>query len=163
MIRGILHLRVRCVIDDRFLENIKSAYSYANTSLLKLLITTHALPDRLRSLKHYFFLDRSDFFTHFLELAGSELKKSSKLVQVTRVQTMLDVTLRQPGSVAASDPFKEDVKVEMSDMALTDWLMRIVSVSGLSEDVLTSGVAWVDEAVTVKDTDEKKTITGIPM
>lgn len=47
-------------------------------------------------------------------------------------------------------------------MALTDWLMRIVSVSGLSEDVLTSGAAWVDEAVTVKETDEKKTITGIP-
>jgi gamma-tubulin complex component 2 len=153
---------LRLVIDGRFLENIKSAYSYANTSLLKLLITTHALPDRLRSLKHYFFLDRSDFFTHFLELAGSELKKSSKLVQVTRVQTMLDVTLRQPGSVAASDPFKEDVKVEMSDMALTDWLMRIVSVSGLSEDALTSGGAWVDDAVTVKESDEKKTITGIP-
>ena len=75
---------------------------------------------------------------------------------------MLDVTLRQPGSIAASDPFKEDVKVEMSDMALTDWLMRIVSVSGLSEDVLTSGVGWVDEAVTVKETDEKKAITGIP-
>lgn len=75
---------------------------------------------------------------------------------------MLDVTLRQPGSVAASDPFKEDVKVEMSDMALTDWLMRIVSVSGLSEDALTSGAAWVDDAVTVKESDEKKTIIGIP-
>ena len=148
--------------NHRFLENINSAYSYANTSLLNLLITTHALPDRLRSLKHYFFLDRSEFFTHFLDLASNELKKSSKLVSITKLQSLLDLSLRQPGSIAASDPFKEDVKVQMNDMALTDWLMRIVSVSGLGEDALSSGAGWTDESPVQESTsDEKKTITGI--
>ena len=148
--------------DFRFLDNINSAYSYANTSLLDLLITTHALPARLCSLKHYFFLDRSDFFTHFLDLADTELKKSSKLISLSKLQSLLDLSLRLPGSVAASDPFKEDVKVQMNDMALTDWLMRIVKVSGLAEDALISGT-WTEEAVSVNpenESDEKKTITG---
>jgi len=149
--------------NHRFLENINSAYSYANTSLLNLLITTHALPDRLRSLRHYFFLDRSDFFTHFLDLASNELKKSSKLVSITKLQSLLDLSLRQPGSIAASDPFKEDVKVQMNDMALTDWLMRIVSVSGLGEEALSGGAAWTDESPVNQESasDEKKTVTGI--
>ena len=149
--------------DPRFLENINSAYSYANTSLLDLLITTHALPARLRSLKHYFFLDRSDFFTHFLDLASHELKKSSKLISLTKLQSLLDLSLRQPGSIAACDPFKEDVKVQMNDLALTDWLMRIVSVSGLSEDALSSGGAWIEESPVnpEKGDEEKKSITGV--
>jgi gamma-tubulin complex component 2 len=146
----------------RFLENINSAYSYANTSLLNLLITTHALPARLRSLKHYFFLDRSDFFTHFLDLASYELKKSSKLVSLTKLQSLLDLSLRQPGSVAASDPFKEDVKVQMNDISLTDWLLRIASVSGLGEDALISGAVWSEESPVSQDreSEEKKSITG---
>jgi gamma-tubulin complex component 2 len=130
---------------------------------LNLLITTHALPDRLRSLKHYFFLDRSDFFTHFLDLASHELKKSSKLISLTKLQSLLDLSLRLPGSVAAADPFKEDVKVQMNDMALTDWLMRIVSVSGLGEDALISGAAWAEESpINQSNDEERKSITGTP-
>lgn len=120
--------------DARFLENVNSAYAYANSSLLKLLLTTHALPERLRSLKHYFFLDRSDFFTYFLELGTSELRKPHKEVNVGKLQSLLDIVLRQPGSVAADDPFKEDVKVTMNESRLTNWLMKIVSVTGLDQD-----------------------------
>jgi len=73
--------------------------------------------------------------------------------------------LRQPGSVAASDPFKEDVKVQMNDMALTDWLMQIVSVSGLGEDALSNPGAWTEETPMAqnKDGEEKKSITGNPL
>ena len=120
--------------DPRFLENVNNAYAYANSSLLNLLLTTHALPQRLRSLKHYFFLDRSDFFTYFLELGTSELKKPSREVNVGKLQSLLDIVLRQPGSVAADDPYKEDVKVVMNEISLTDWLMKIVNVTGLDQD-----------------------------
>lgn len=120
--------------DPRFLENVNSAYAFANASLLTLLLTTHALPARLRSLKHYFFLDRSDFFSYFLELSNSELKKSAKSANIGKLQSLLDIVLRQPGSVAAEDPFKEDVKVVMSDIDLTGWLMQVVSVKGLDAD-----------------------------
>ncbi|CAK3878590.1 Spindle pole body component alp4 [Lecanosticta acicola] len=123
--------------DPRFIDNINGAYSFANKSLMSLLIRTHALPARLRSLKHYFFLDRSDFFSYFLELTHSELKKSGKNVNSGKLQTLLDMVLRQPGSVAAEDPYKEDIKVTMSDTGLMAWLMRVVNVQGMDADATT--------------------------
>jgi gamma-tubulin complex component 2 len=120
----------------RFLENVNSAYAHANASLLDLLLTTHALPARLRSLKHYFFLDRADFFHHFLEMGHTELQKPAKKVNVSKLQSLFDLALRQPGSIAASDPFKEDVKVSMNEVDLTKWLMRVVNVSGVDEGAM---------------------------
>ena len=117
--------------DNRFLENVNGAYAHANESLLNLLLTTHALPARLRSLKHYFFLDRSDFFSYFLELGASELRKPPKAVNTNKLQSLLDLALRQPGSIAAQDPFKEDIKVEMNEISLTNSLTRVVNISGI--------------------------------
>ena len=120
--------------DPRFLNNITAAYAHANSSLLKLLLTTHALPARLRSLKHYFFLDRSDFFSYFLYLSSSELKKPAKDVNVGKLQSLLDLVLRQPGSVAAQDPFKEDVKININEQYLSKFLMSVVNVRGFEQD-----------------------------
>lgn len=120
--------------DPRFLENVNAAYTYANASLLNLLLTKNSLTTRFRSLKHYFFLDRSDFFSYFLELGTSELRKPAKNVNESKLQSLLDLVLRQPGSIAAQDPFKEDVKVRMNKIGLTKWLMQVVSVSGIDQD-----------------------------
>lgn len=120
--------------DPRFLENVNGAYAYANASLLNLLLTKNSLTTRFRSLKHYFFLDRSDFFSYFLELSASELRKPAKHVNESKLQSLLDLVLRQPGSIAAQDPFKEDVKVRMNKIGLTKWLMQVVSVSGIDQD-----------------------------
>jgi gamma-tubulin complex component 2 len=125
--------------DPRFLDNVNSAYAYANSSLFNLLLTTHQLPARLRSLKHYFFLDRSDFFSYFLELGSSELKKPAKNVNIGKLQSLLDIVVRQPGSVAAEDPYKEDVKVQINETGLTNWLMKIVTVTGLDQDAANAG------------------------
>ncbi|KAI5290146.1 hypothetical protein KEM52_000550, partial [Ascosphaera acerosa] len=83
---------------------------------------------------HYFFLDQADFFTHFIELGGSELRKPAKNVNEAKLQSLLDLCLRQPGSNAAQDPFTEDVKLRMNHLSLTKWLMRVVSVSGTEPD-----------------------------
>lgn len=120
--------------DPRFLENVNGAYAFANSSLMQLLLTTHALPARLRSLKHYFFLDRSDFFSYFLELGASELKKPAKNCNMGKLQSLLDIVLRQPGSVAAEDPYKEDVKVVMNEEHLVNWLIKIVNLQGMEQD-----------------------------
>ncbi|KAF2726940.1 spindle pole body component 97 [Polyplosphaeria fusca] len=143
--------------DARFLDNVNSAYAYANSSLFDLLLTTHALPARLRSLKHYFFLDRSDFFSYFLELGASELKKPAAQVNTGKLQSLLDIVLRQPGSVAAEDPYKEDVKVQINDTGLTNWLMKIVNVQGLDQDAANSGsiTNYLTPATTVAVTDDK--------
>jgi gamma-tubulin complex component 2 len=143
--------------DPRFLENVHSAYAFANASLLNLLLTTHALPTRLRSLKHYFFLDRADWFTYFLELGTSELKKPVRDVNTGKLQSLLDIVLRQPGSVAADDPYKDDVKVVMNETLLTDWLMKIVSVTGLDQDSATGAMgAYTPAAPATVEKDASK-------
>ncbi len=144
--------------DPRFAENVSNAYAFANRSLMTLLLTTHALPARLRSLKHYFFLDRSDFFSYFLELTHSELKKPAKNVNTSKLQSLLDIVLRQPGSVAAEDPFKEDVKVVMNDVGLTGWLMRVVNVQGMDADA--SSLSAYTPAPTSTSGEAEKEISG---
>ncbi|KAF4979945.1 hypothetical protein FZEAL_3956 [Fusarium zealandicum] len=119
--------------DSRFLENVNNAYAHANESLMQLLLTTHALPARLRSLKHYFFLDPSDYFSYFLELGASELRKPVKSVNTGKLQSLLDLVLRQPGSLVSLDPFKEDVKVEMNEITLTKALQRVVNITGIEQ------------------------------
>ncbi|KAK3390494.1 Spc98 family-domain-containing protein [Podospora didyma] len=119
--------------DNRFLDNVNNAYAHANESLMQLLLTTHALPARLRSLKHYFFLDPSDYFSYFLELGSSELRKPVKSVNTGKLQSLLDLVLRQPGSIVSLDPFKEDVKVEMNEITLTKSLQRVVNITGIEQ------------------------------
>ena len=121
--------------DSRFMNNVSDAYAYANSSLLNLLLTTHELPTRLRSMKHYFFLDRSDFFSYFLYLGNSELKKQVRDVNVGKLQSLLDLVIRQSGSVAAGDPFKEDIKIHMNDQSLNKFLISVVNVRGLEEGI----------------------------
>ncbi|KAH7017415.1 Spc98 family-domain-containing protein [Ilyonectria destructans] len=119
--------------DSRFLENVNNAYAHANESLMQLLLTTHALPARLRSLKHYFFLDPSDYFSYFLELGASELRKPVKAVNTGKLQSLLDLVLRQPGSIVSMDPFKDDVKVEKNETPLIRSLQRVVNITGIEQ------------------------------
>jgi gamma-tubulin complex component 2 len=87
-------------------------------------------------LKHYFFLDQSDFLTSFLDLAKAELKRPASEIPQTRLQSLMDLVLRNPSSVAAYDLFKEDVKVSMSHLRLKDQLMRILNISGMDAAII---------------------------
>ncbi|KAJ5319983.1 hypothetical protein PENANT_c040G11045 [Penicillium antarcticum] len=143
--------------DPRFLDNVNAAYTYANASLLNLLVTKNSLNIRFRSLKHYFFLDRSDFFSYFLELGSSELRKPARVVNEGKLQSLLDIVLRQPGSIAAQDQFKEDVKVRMNKIGLTKWLMQVVNVSGINQD---NPEASFEKQPAAHSADEDKDILG---
>ncbi|KAJ5923991.1 hypothetical protein N7466_008178 [Penicillium verhagenii] len=145
--------------DPRFLDNVNGAYTYANASLLNLLLTKNSLTTRFRSLKHYFFLDRSDFFSYFLELSASELRKPARVVNEGKLQSLLDLVLRQPGSIAANDPFKEDVKVRMNKIGLTKWLMQVVSVSGIDQDHPEAAIEK-QQASAAQAADDEKDIVG---
>lgn len=146
--------------DPQFLDNVNGAYAHANSSLLNLLVTTHALGARLRSMKHYFFLDRSDFFTYFLDLSTSELKKPWRLVNVGKLQSLLDLVLRQPGTVAAQDPFKEDVKVQMNNVGLTQLVMRVVNVKGFDEEPAPESADRYRTPAAKPATEEEDKMTG---
>lgn len=117
--------------DSRILKTLAAAYNHANKSLLALLIQTHDLPARLRSLKHYFFLDQADFFINFMDIAEKELAKPSQKASKAKLQYLLDMSLRQPGSISSNDPFKEDVIVDITHTSVTDYLLKIVSVTGM--------------------------------
>ena len=146
--------------DPKFLDNVHGAYAHANSALLKLLVTTHALPARLRSMKHYFFLDHSDFFSYFLLLGDSELKKPAKAVNESKLQALLDLVLRQPGSVAAQDPYKEDVRVNMSNWPLTKFLLSVVSVTGYegneADEVMSQGRTSLTQITQAAEEDDNK-------
>ncbi|GAA5803659.1 hypothetical protein HPULCUR_009142 [Helicostylum pulchrum] len=116
---------------SRFVKNLQVAYKYANQTLLNLLMEDQQLIGRLRSIKHYFFLDQSDFLTSFLDLAKDELKQPASKIPQNRLQSLMDLVLRNPSSVAAYDPFKEDVKVGMSHFRLIDQLLCIINPSGI--------------------------------
>jgi gamma-tubulin complex component 2 len=154
--------------DPRFLDNVNNAYSFANKELLHLLLTKNSLRSRLRSMKHYFFLDRGEFFLYFLELSDSELRKKYRDVNVGKLQSLLDLVMHQPGSIAVADPFKEDVKVKMNSVGLTQWLIKVVNVQGMDQDnpdslvdpYKTPATVQGPTATTKKKDDEEKDIVG---
>ena len=87
------------------------------------------------SVKHFFFLDQSDFLTNFLDVAASELRKPAKSASLVKLQSLLDLAVRNPSSSSSYDPFKDDLKVTMQSQGLYDWLYKIVSrTGGLTED-----------------------------
>ncbi|KAF9435799.1 hypothetical protein BGZ76_005507 [Entomortierella beljakovae] len=117
----------------KLVDTIDAAYQYANKKLLDLLLKEKQLLGRLRSMKRYFFLDQSDFFTHFLDLASAELKRPWKEVSLTKLQSLMDLVLRNPSSVTVNDVFNEDLKVDMSHLGLVDQLLRIISIKGQTQ------------------------------
>ena len=116
--------------DPRLTEAIDSAYTHANRTLLDLLLKSQNLLPRLRSIKHYFFMDQADFFTHFLDISGHELSKKAKHISMTKVQSLLDIALRNPSSVTSADPYKDDVRISMATTSLFDWLLKVITVNG---------------------------------
>lgn len=100
------------------------------------LILSSLTPPFDRSIKQYFFIDHGDSFSHFLDVAKHELNKKKKHASSTKLQSLLDLALRNPASASSSDPYKEDLKVSMGNSTLTEWLVKVVNVSGafLGED-----------------------------
>lgn len=146
--------------DPRFLDNISHAYSFANSELLTLLLTKNSLRSRLRSMKHYFFLDRGEFFVYFLELSASELKKPHRNVNSGKLQSLLGIALHQPGSIAEADPFKEDVSVKLNEVGLTQWLMKIVNVQGIDQENPDSMMEQYKTPAPTTTKEEDKEING---
>jgi gamma-tubulin complex component 2 len=113
----------------RFYKVIDDAYTYANRTLLRLLLRDQQLIPRLRSLKRYFFMSQSSFLTHLLDLAGNEMRKSSKSASIVKLQSLLDLALSTDAH-GEDAMFREDVKVTMATTGLYDWLLKVLKVNG---------------------------------
>ena len=123
---------------DRFYKFIEDAYTYANHTLLHLLLKDQQLISRLRSLKHYFFLSQSSFLTHLLDLSHTELRKSAKGASIVKLQSLLDLVLNSDSGLQGEEmgeggheSFREDVKVIIAGSGLYEWLLKVVSVNGV--------------------------------
>jgi gamma-tubulin complex component 2 len=114
-------------------------------------------------MKHFFFLDQSDFVTNFLDLASSELRKPAKSASVIKLQSLLDLAIRNPASSSSADPYKEDLKVTMQSQGLYDWLLKIVSrTGGLTEDgELDFAVEPQDDDAAGRKGERERTLLGM--
>lgn len=111
-----------------FLEPIEHAYDWASNRLLSLILEEEQLLNRLKSIKHYFFLDLGDFFVHFMDSAEEELDKHIRLVSREKLESLLDLSLRT--SSANSDKFKEDLTCELQSYTLLEQLYAMHNISG---------------------------------
>lgn len=145
------------ILDDNFVPNVNLAYAEANRHLLHLLLSTHNLLDRFKSLKHYFFLDRSDFLSNWIENAEGDFKKPWNQISIEKLQNIFDLVINSPGSVASLDPYKDDIKISLNKTPFTKWLMHINNIQGFDPETasLFETPAASSKANSVPATDEK--------
>lgn len=128
---------------------------------MNVLLKDQQLVPRLRALKHYFFLSQSSFLTHFLDLGHAELRKSAKSASLVKLQSLLDLALNVDGGGGhgeSEDVYREDVRVIMAGSGLYEWLLKVVSVSGvIGADEGDGGGAELGQTSeeTKKDKDDK--------
>lgn len=159
---------MKTIGEGRYKVEIDLAYHSANKALIDLIFKEQHLIDRLKSIKHYLFLDQSDFLTHFLDIASPELEKRSKDISLTKLQSLLDISLRNPSSVSSQDPYNENVKVEMSRCSLIEQLLKINSIVGVGVETIQQSVKdlksykqnWNALRDSVKTFTDNHTLTG---
>ncbi|KAL3920154.1 MAG: hypothetical protein SGPRY_005354, partial [Prymnesium sp.] len=77
-------------------------------------------------------MGHGDFFVHFLDSAEEELVKPVSAIARGRLQTKLDLSLRQ---AAWNDPYRESLTCELLPYNLTNQLLRIINASSRSPAV----------------------------
>ncbi|EGF84256.1 hypothetical protein BATDEDRAFT_84982 [Batrachochytrium dendrobatidis JAM81] len=122
---------VQAIDGGMFIANIEQSFLFANKSLIDLLTKDYQLIDRLKSLKQFFLFGQSDYLTHFLDLAAVDLMKPASQVPHEKVRSLLELVIGSPSSCCSTDPFKDDVTVELNPTSLFQQLLRINSVVGL--------------------------------
>ncbi|KAI9292928.1 hypothetical protein K502DRAFT_307113 [Neoconidiobolus thromboides FSU 785] len=115
---------------QQYFNEIQRAYHHSNQEFIKLIFDK--LIKQLRCFKRYFFLEQSDFFTHFLDLASEDLIKPARIVSTTKIQSLFDLSLRNPSSVTYNDPFKDKLEILFTHTKLID-LINNISLNDQSE------------------------------
>ncbi|XP_059954348.1 gamma-tubulin complex component 2 isoform X2 [Mesoplodon densirostris] len=117
-----------------YVEQIEKAFNYASKVLLDFLMEEKELVARLRSIKRYFLMDQGDFFVHFMDLTEEELKKPVDDITPTRLEALLELALRM--STANTDPFKDDLKIDLMPHDLITQLLRVLAIETKQEKAM---------------------------
>lgn len=110
-----------------YVDVIQKAYRYASQTLLTVFLDEQDLLGRLKSVKHYFLLDKGDFIVSFFTLCEKEFNKKLIDVNPARLESLLDLALRL--SSAISDPYKEDLKAKLLRYNLQSQMLKILCLS----------------------------------
>ncbi|GBG65400.1 hypothetical protein CBR_g50761 [Chara braunii] len=113
--------------EHTYLERINIGHNFASQELLKVIIQKADLMGRLRSVKHYFLLEKGDFLVHFMDIAREELTKRPALISLEKLQSLLELALRT--SVCAIDPYHEDLTCGLVTSPLLRQQREILSVN----------------------------------
>lgn len=100
------------------------AYNHASTRLLDHLKDEVRVLDRVRSIKRYFLLEQGDFLVHFFDAAHEELSKSVKDVSLTKLSSLLELSIRT--SVSAADPFHDDLGCRLFSSDLATQILHVL-------------------------------------
>jgi len=101
-----------------FSDPLLKTYEWANQHLMNLVMVEEQFMARLKSIKHYFFMDQADFFVQFLDSAEEELLKGIKVVSKEKIESLLEMSLRT--SCTNADPFKDDLTCELHNYTLIE-------------------------------------------
>jgi len=126
------HMGPNCV--RLFEAPIDKCYKFAAKVLVDLLMKEHNLISRLKSVKRFFLLDQGDFLNQFIDLADDELKMPVSDITSSRLEALLEISIRT--SAADKDPYKDDLKVVLSDKDLITQLMSVISIESSEEETL---------------------------
>lgn len=107
-----------------YFDQIERAYNYASKLLMNLLMEEKELMARLRSIKHYFLLDKGDFIVQFMDMTEEEMKQPYDCISTRRMETLLELALRT--STANVDPFKDDLRIQFQKTDLISQLYDIL-------------------------------------
>ncbi|XP_008821394.1 gamma-tubulin complex component 2 isoform X2 [Nannospalax galili] len=118
-----------------YVEQIETAFNYASKVLLDFLMEEKELVAHLRSIKRYFLMDQGDFFVHFMDLTEEELRKPVEDITPTRLEALLELALRM--STANTDPFKDDLKIDLMPHDLITQLLRVLAIETKQEKAMT--------------------------
>ncbi|XP_068817319.1 gamma-tubulin complex component 2 isoform X1 [Capricornis sumatraensis] len=117
-----------------YVEQIEKAFGYASKVLLGFLMEEKELVAHLRSIKRYFLMGQGDFFVHFMDLTEEELKKPVDDITPTRLEALLELALRM--STANTDPFKDDLKIDLMPHDLITQLLRVLAIETKQEKAM---------------------------
>ncbi len=116
---------------EQYTQPLEKAHDFASKTLLDLLVKDRDLIGHLRSVKHYFLLDQGDFIVQFLDLCEQELAQNVNKVEPARLESLLE--LAQRTSAANTDPYKDNVGVELLPYDLIFQMCKILSIDTDSE------------------------------
>ncbi|KAJ2358994.1 gamma tubulin complex Spc97/GCP2 subunit Alp4 [Coemansia sp. RSA 2618] len=110
---------------QQLMRQTDQAYLRANQALLDILFKDGKMMEYMGAAKRYYLFEKSDFLTHFLDLAKAEMNRKPQDISTRRLQSFLDLALLNPASVSHDDPLKDIVRVSLEQMDLIDTLQII--------------------------------------